>query len=700
LFPAVGEAPTAVIQETGVPVTKGQGMKRTAAERVGVDVGGTFTDFVFIDRAGRITVQKWASTPADPSLSILQGLRAAQDAGLLAARFTLIHGTTVATNALLERRGARTALITTQGFRDVLEIGRQTRDHLYAFHPTRTLPLLPQALRYEVEERVEWRGEVVTDLNQYYAEELVERLAHEGIESLAVCLLFAYLNPVHERLIGAIARAQGLSVSLSCDIAPEPREFERTATTVANAFVAPIMARYLERLAERSQAMGASVLRVMQSNGGALSAEEAGEQAIKTVLSGPAGGVVAAGKIGREAGFARLLTFDMGGTSTDVALVLDGECPTVTTGRTAGFPLRTPMLDIHTVGAGGGSLVWIDAAGSLRVGPQSAGADPGPVAYGKGESLTVTDAHVLLGRLPADARLGGRMALDIARVRSRFTALAAQLQRPVEQAALGVIQVADAAMSRALRHISVERGYDPADFALLSFGGAGGLHACALAESLGMRSVVVPRFPGAFSALGLALAETRREFALPLSAAEMRLDADPEACRVLETRFAGLEALAAARSAQDEATTPSESTRLLDLRYTGQAFDLRVPVVRGNDIRATLAAFHHAHRARYGHSDPREAVEAVALRIVIVRKTAQPALVVELPAEPGKPIGLTSLYGETGWLEAPLLLRETLAAGQHIVGPAVVLQSDATTYLAPGWQGTVDTQANLVLTAC
>jgi len=671
-------------------------MKRTAADTVGVDVGGTFTDFVFIDRAGQVVVQKWASTPDDPSLSILQGLRMAQENGLLADRFTLIHGTTVATNALLERRGARTALITTEGFRDVLEIGRQTRDNLYVFHPTRTPPLLPQEQRHEAAERIDWRGQVIAPLDEAAAAALLKRLTQEGIESLAVCFLFSYLNPAHERRVGEIARACGLSVSLSCDIAPEPREFERSATTVANAFVAPVMARYLERLAERSRSLGASALRIMQSNGGALSAREAGEQAIKTVLSGPAGGVVAAGKIGMEAGFARLLTFDMGGTSTDVALVLDGQCPTVTTGQTAGFPLRTPMLDIHTVGAGGGSLARIDAAGSLRVGPQSAGADPGPVAYGRGTALTVTDANVLLGRLPADALLGGRMALDAAPVRRHFEALAARLGTDAEQAALGVIEVANAAMARALRHISVERGYDPADFALLSFGGAGGLHACALAEALGMRSVVIPRFPGAFSAFGLALAETRREFALPLSTAEMRLAETPETRDSLEARFASLEAQAAAVSARDDAT-PTTITRLLDLRYTGQAFDLRVPVAGRNNIRATLSAFHRAHKARYGYSDPREAVEAVALRIVIVGRNTRSALTAELPPEPGESAGMTALYDATSWREAPLFLRETLAVGQHIAGPAVVLQSDATTFIAPDWQATVDPQGNLIL---
>jgi N-methylhydantoinase A len=673
-------------------------MNWIAADIVGVDVGGTFTDFIFMNATGRIVVRKRASTPADPSAGILHGLRAAREEGLLADRFTLLHGTTVATNALLERRGASTALITTAGFRDVLEIGRQTRDHLYAFHPTRTPPLLPQARRHEVTERIDWRGDVLTPLDEAAATALLERLQEERIESLAVCFLFSYLNPTHERRVGEMARAHGFSVSLSCDIAPEPREFERSATTVANAFVAPIMARYLERLDEQSREIGASALRIMQSNGGALSAREAGEQAIKTVLSGPAGGVVAAGRLGTQAGFPRLLTFDMGGTSTDVALVLDGECSVVTTGQTAEFPLRTPMLDIHTVGAGGGSLARLDAAGSLRVGPQSAGADPGPVAYGKGDLLTVTDANVLLGRLPAEARLGGSMALDAARVRLHFERMAAALGLRVEQTALGVLHVANAAMARALRHISVERGYDPADFALLSFGGAGGLHACALAEALGMRAVVVPRFPGAFSALGLALAETRREFAQPLSVAEMRLTDTPAARATLEARFAALEAQAT-QAARHEEFTPHEAVRLLDLRYVGQSFDLRVPVVDGNNIAATITAFHHAHKARYGHADPKEDVEAVALRLVTVAQNARVAPSADLPQTRGEPAGMTPLYGETGWGEAPLFLRETLAAGQRIRGPAIVLQLDATTFIAPCWTGAIDAHANLIICA-
>lgn len=669
------------------------------AERVGVDVGGTFTDFVLIGSDGRLEVFKRASTPADPSASVVAGLQEALAAGELTPGFALAHGTTVATNALLERRGAVTALITTAGFRDVLEIGRQARENLYSFHPARPRPLLPRERRLEVRERLDWRGEVMTELDSAQAAWLLDALQAQEVESLAVCFLFSYLNPAHERQVGQMARERGFAVSLSCEIAPEPREYERTSTTVANAFVAPVMAGYLGRLEERLRDLGAGSLRIMQSNGGALSAQEAAERAVATALSGPAGGVVAAAQIGREAGLDRLLTFDMGGTSTDVALIQGGRCPVVTTAELAGMPLRTPMLDIHTVGAGGGSLARLDAAGGLRVGPQSAGADPGPVAYGKGETLTVTDANVLLGRLPADVLLAGRLPLDGARVRAYFQKLAARLGRTPEAAALGIVDVANAAMARALRHISVERGHDPADFTLLSFGGAGGLHACALAEALGMPAVLVPRYPGAFSALGLALADVQREYvqALPLQAERVEWSS-PAIWEALRQQFERLEHQAA-EAMRREGIAPGSwhSQRLLDLRYVGQSFDLRVPVAAA-DLPATIAAFHTAHRARYGHADPREPVEAVAVRIVAVAALERPPLAVALPSSPGAPIGETEVLFAGGPQRTRLYAREALAPEQCIEGPALLLQPDATTLVEPGWSARADSNGNLLLT--
>jgi N-methylhydantoinase A len=662
-----------------------------------VDVGGTFTDFVMLGADGCLTVQKRSSTPTDPAQSVVEGLRAARAAGLLDPGFALIHGTTVATNALLERRGAVTALITTEGFRDLLEIGRQARDSLYTFHPTRPVPLLPRDARATLRERVDWRGDVVTPLDAAEASALLDRLAAQGFESLAVCFLFSYLNPAHERRVGALARERGFAVSLSCEVAPEPREYERASTTAANAFVAPLMARYLNRLEARLRETGAGTFRVMQSNGGALSAREAADRAVKTVLSGPAGGVVAAAQVGSEAGFARLLTFDMGGTSTDVALVLDGQCPVVTTSTLAGIPLRTPMLDIHTVGAGGGSLARRDAAGGLRVGPQSAGADPGPVAYGRGDTLTVTDANLRLGRLPADVRLAGHVALDGERVRAHFAPFSAQLGCSPEEAALGILRVANAAMSRALRHISVERGYDPAEFALLSFGGAGGLHACALAESLGMQAILIPRFPGAFSALGLARADARREYVQALSASGPTDWAAPETGAGLALRYAELER-AAERDMAAEGFAPGRwhGERLLDLRYVGQSFDLRVPLAGSGDLPATIAAFHAAHRARYGHADPREPVEAVAVRLLAVGRAERLSLQTAIAEAPGEAIGESEVYCDRGWQRAALYLRDHLAAGQEIRGPAVVVQSDATTLIEPGWHAVIDRSGNLI----
>ena len=667
-------------------------------ERVGVDVGGTFTDFVFVDGEGRIAVRKRSSSPSDPSDSILAGLHEAENEDLLHAGYALIHGTTVATNALLERRGAKTALITTAGFRDLLEIGRQARENLYAFHPTKTPPLIPSQHRFEIQERIDWQGAVLTPVDIIAAENLLNALFQQGFQSIAVCFLFAYLNPAHEQAVGKLAAERGFSVSLSSDVAPEPREYERTATTAANAFVAPVMANYLEHLERRLT--DAASLRIMQSNGGALSVREAADRAIKTALSGPAGGIVAAAQIGMQAGYPQLLTFDMGGTSTDVALILNGSCPVITNGSLGGMPLRTPLLDIHTVGAGGGSLARIDAAGGLRVGPQSAGADPGPVAYGKGEVLTVTDANLLLGRLPGTVRLGGRVPLDADRVMRYFTRLAGALHSTPQETALGIIEIANAAMARALRHISTERGHDPTRCTLLSFGGAGGLHACDLADAMGMNSILIPRYPGAFSALGLALADIRREFmrALPISPHPGGLNpADWKHCLAL---FDTLLSEAASVMAADGLLDGQwHAERILDLRYIGQSFDLRIPVSAHNSLPETLESFHSAHLARYGHADPREPVEAVAVRLLAVGMNAHSPLSVAMPTTAGQALQHLDLITAAGTLSAPLYLRETLCAGQTLDGPALVLQTDATTYLAPGWSAISDINGNLHMKA-
>jgi N-methylhydantoinase A len=668
-----------------------------AAMIVGVDTGGTFTDFALQDSAGGLRVCKVPSTPDDPSEAILEGLRRLP----LTAGFWVAHGTTVATNALLERRGAKTALLTTQGCRDVLEIARQTRAQLYCLTPRPRDPLIPRDLRYEVPERLDRKGAQVVPLDAGALERVLDAVEAQGVESLAVCFLFSFLNPQHEKEAGRQARARGLHVSLSCEVAPEYREYERTSTVCANAFVAPIMSHYIGRLQARIGELEAGRLSVMQSNGGTLRAEEAAANAIKTVLSGPAGGLVAAARIAKEAGVRRIMTFDMGGTSTDVALI-DGAPETVRTGEVAGLPLLTPMLDIHTVGAGGGSLARIDAGGGVRVGPQSAGADPGPVACGRGERLTVTDAHVLLGRLPASLRLAGRLPLDADRVAARFAVFAQTLGLSAEAAAEGVLEVANAQMARALRHISVERGRDPSDYTLVSFGGAGGLHACALAEAVGARAVLVPRYPGAFSALGLALAEARREYQRTLFVpAQERFD--PLLAENLRPMAAQ------ARAEMEREGIPPDAVFLepfVEARYVGQSYALRVPFRR----RLALAAkaFHRAHRARYGHADPTQPVEIVTVGLTVVganrrAQETQPPAASLLPHVAARShtsrleAQTTRLWERGGWRESRLYAREMLEAGLEVCGPALIVQEDATTYLPSDWIAAADARGNLHL---
>jgi N-methylhydantoinase A len=665
---------------------------------VGIDVGGTFTDFVFVRENGDVTVRKRPTTSADPSCGVLDGLRDARSEGLIDAGYTVSHGTTTATNALLERRGARTGLITTRGFRDVLEIGRQARRSIYSLDPDRAPPLIPRCDRFEVTERIDWMGRVVTPLDESELAGVVQALVLDGVESVAICFLFSHLNPVHERRAALLVRERGLAASISADVAPEPREFERTATVAANAFVAPTLQRYLQRLEAGAQIEGAARVRVMQSNGGALALRDAGENAVKTALSGPAGGVLAATRIAADSGLERLLTFDMGGTSTDVALVVDGKCPVVSLSVLGGMPLRTPTLDIHTVGAGGGSQAWIDSAGALRVGPASAGADPGPVAYGKGEVLTVTDANVLLGRIPADVLLAGRVALDARRVRECFDEFAARLQRSPESLALGIVSIAEASMARALRHISVERGHDPAGFVLASYGGAGGLHACALARALGVAEVLVPRFPGALSALGLAIAPIGTEFVRAIPAAPVS-DA-PGASVWQPLRAAAKSARAEADAWKERETEPGVTWHvemLADLRYAGQSYELRAPFDPA-DPRGCVAVFHAMHRRQFGHADTAEPVECTAVRCVLSGLKRLPPLRFPVAPTARRAAGVSRLHDGAGWMMAKRYDREELAEGQTITGPALVLQADAATLIGPGWTGAVDRYGSLRLT--
>jgi len=641
--------------------------------RIGVDVGGTFTDLVaLVD--GQVLTAKVPSTPADQS----EGVRAALEAAQVREVEAFAHGMTVATNALLERAGARTALVTTEGFRDVIEIARQDRPSLYDLTARRPPPLVPRELRFTVRERMGPDG-VVAELEPASVEEAVAALREAEVEAVAVCLLFAFLHPEHERAVGAAVREAlpDVHVSLSSEVLPEMREYERFATTAADAYLAPRLAAYLERLGGRAREAGTPPPLVMQSSGGVVALEVAAREAAGCVLSGPAGGVVGAAAVARASGYEDVLTFDMGGTSTDVAPVVGGEAETTTEAVVAGVPIKLPMVDVHTVSAGGGSIAWADAGGALRVGPRSAGADPGPAAYGRGgEGATVTDANLALGLLPDGAELGGEVTLSAERARAALAALGDELGLDALETAHGVVRVANAEMARALRVISVERGLDPREFALVAFGGAGGLHACALAEELGISTVLLPRAAGVLSALGLAISDVRRDLVRPFLGA-----IDPEA---LEPAFAELEA------AVDLEGEPALRRRA-DLRYAGQSFEL---TVEADDLGALADRFHAAHEQRYGYRMPEEPVSLVNLRVVATLPVDRP----ELRAGEGEAErSRRRAHVDGKWLEVDVLGGGGLAAGTRVEGPAIVELPEATLLARPGWAGAVDDAGTLVL---
>lgn len=668
---------------------------------LGIDVGGTFTDFVLLDDAGRVRIHKLLTSARDQSVSILQGI-ADLEAG---PETTVVHGATVATNALLERRGARTALVTTEGFGDVLEIGRQTRSELYALQPSRPAPLVPAGWRYALPERVDQQGTILVPLDTEATDAAVRQLLAEGIESVAICFLFSFANPDHEQYvrerIAALGRESAPLVSLSSEVLPEYREYERTSTTVINAYVAPLMSRYMANLEE---GLAGRRLRIMQSNGGAISAEAARTLAARTALSGPAGGVVGSFELARLAGLEKVITFDMGGTSTDVSLC-PGRIQETTEGTIAGLPLRLPIIDIHTVGAGGGSIARLDAGGALRVGPESAGADPGPACYGRDDALevTVTDANLVLGRLDADHFLGGRMRLDLERARARMQDLARQLSLPLEAAAWGVIRVANSNMERAIRTISIERGYDPRDFALVAFGGAGPLHACELAATLRIPRVLIPPHPGVLSALGMVLADavkdTSQTVMLPAS------EADGATLRRL---FALLYERARAEL-RAEGFGDDEITFLpaLDMRYAGQSYELRVEVNLEGETAEHTGAFHEQHRQRFSYASEGEPVVIVNLRVKAVGQTAKPHFSHQTPGSlhpKAAQVGYKRVYfaeREPPHAARPvptaLYERERLVPGNMVVGPALLFQLDTTTIIPPDWSATADGWGNLVV---
>ena len=649
------------------------------SSRIGIDTGGTFTDFVRIER-GVLVTHKLRSTPDDQSVAILAGIsELSRDVAA-----DIVHGSTVATNAVLERKGARVGLVTTAGFEDVIRIGRQTRPELYNIFVPLPRPIVDTGLTFGVGERLDPDGRVLAPLHADAVDELPAKLKRAGADVAAVCLLHSYVNPAHEQAIAARLRAAGWLVSVSSEVLPEYREFERWSTTVVNAYVSPLIDRYLARL---EQGLPGRKLAIMQSNGGSISATLARTQAVRTVLSGPAAGVVGAQAVAAAAGFDRIISFDMGGTSTDVSLV-DRAIPRSTDSRIGDFPVRLPVIDIHTVGAGGGSIAYVDRGGALRVGPRSAGAVPGPVCYGTGEELTVTDANLLLGRLDAEFFLGGRMTLDAARVQGIAAGVARSLKLSVDALAEGIVRVANANMERAIRVVSVERGHDPRAFSLVAFGGAGGMHACEIARALDIPTVVVPRHAGVLSALGMLAADVTRDYSASVlsPAADITL-------RQLTERLAPLVRRGRRELAGEGfGARQIRITEQIDVRYIGQSYEITLPFTP-----AFAREFHRRHGTLYGYSNPDRAIEVVAVRVQAAAVMPKLRLPFSKPrTAAARPHTIRTARFDGASRKTAYFRWPDLQPGAGARGPAVIAGPEATAVVPPGWRFTVDGFGNVI----
>jgi N-methylhydantoinase A len=667
--------------------------KRVRKVRVGVDTGGTFTDFVFAAESG-LEIFKLASTPSDPSRAIAAGLQTiSEKTGVALQDLEVVHGTTVGTNALLERRGARTALITTRGFEDVLVIGRQARPELYNLNAVRPPPLVPDSLRFGLSGRVTAGGEVIEALDATELSTLVGRLRKARVDSVAICLLFSFVDPTFEKQIAEALAVLDVPLSVSHQILPEYREFERTSTVTINAYLQPLMGTYLQRLAAHTPS-----LRVMQSSGGSISASVAAREPVRTILSGPAGGVVGALRTARAAGFEKIITFDMGGTSTDVALCGRDGLRMTNEAVVAGLPVAVPVMDIHTVGAGGGSIARVDEGGSLRVGPESAGADPGPACYGRSLLPTVTDAHVLLGHFGGAGLLGGEFTLDQARSQKAMDKLANEMSKVAGrrvtaiEAAQGVLVVANTNMERALRRISVERGFDSREFALLPFGGAGGLHAVELAQALRIPQIIVPNRAGALSAVGVLTADVVKN-----QSRTLMLEVSSGVEKKLNTTFKEMErAAAVALRREGFSTAKQRHERSLALRYKGQSFELDISETQGR----LAATFHRAHLERYGYAQESNTVEIVSAR---VRSTGVVEKLVEPKRSGSRNPGLvkearrvnTILGGKK--LQVAVYRRDELPAGARLHTPCIVTEYSSTTLIPEDAGVEVDGYGNLII---
>ena len=661
--------------------------------RIGVDVGGTFTDLVAADAAGGTWSCKVPTTPANPADGVLAGLALL---GRQAGPWTsLAHGTTMVTNAIVERCGARTALVTTRGFRDVLEIARQNRTHLYRLDlPAKPEPLVPRRLRHEISERVGHDGTVLAPLALDELPAIAADLERDGVEAVAICLLHAYANPEHEQAVAGALRGRVGHVSASSDVNAEFREYERTCTTVLNAMVMPLAARYLDDLVARlDPAAGRRPLHLLHSAGGMMSVEAAKARPLAMAMSGPAAGVAAAAHVARTLHLGRALAFDMGGTTTDVCLIAGGVPETAGQRRLGEYPVRLPMLAVESIGAGGGSIARVEPTGALKVGPRSASAVPGPACYGRGGvEPTVSDANLILGRLDPERVYGGAIRLDRERAAAALEPLARRLGLSLVEAAHGVVEVANASMLRALRLVSVQRGYDLREFALIAYGGAGPLHAGALARECGIGRVVVPAHSGAFSALGCLVSPLRYD---AVQTHRARLDAWD--AKVVEDRFRALEARCL-RPLLDEGHALGQVVvaRSADLRYVGQNYELEVPCGDG-DLAGVRAAFEERHRLLYGYATG-EGVECVNLRVIA---SVMPDVLVAPPPAVSRaagPLGRhPACFRETGQVEIPRHDRGALGAGQAVDGPALVEDEWSTTIVYPGQRCAADALGHLVI---
>jgi N-methylhydantoinase A len=682
--------------------------------RVGVDSGGTFTDVCLFDEDdGRVEVWKVSSTPDDPSRGIAQGVeegmrRVAPEAGALpGAPVTYFgHGTTVATNALIQHRGVKTGLITTDGFRDLLEIGRQKRPDLYDMQADKPPVLVPRDLRQEVPERVRHDGTIDTALDEVKMREAAVALREAGVKAVAVSFLYGFIRPEHEARAVQILREEmpDAFISAGHEIAPEFREYERLSTVVLNAYLGPVMRSYIEKLTPRLEALGMTATpHLTQSNGGVISFSAAAGLPVRTVLSGPSTGVVGAQVIGKLAGFEDLITFDMGGTSTDVALLQGGQCRLTSEAVVHGYPIKAPMLDIHTVGAGGGSIAHVDAGGLLKVGPRSCGAFPGPVCYDKGSTEpATTDANVVLQTLNPTHLLGGRMPIRQDLAKASIQRLADQLGLGLMETAQGILSVVTANMARAIRVISVQRGHDPRDFTLMAFGGGGPLYAARLAKELDMKRVLVPRNPGILCAMGLLLTDLRADFA-----ATKLLPLAPGSIGEVADGFATLTARAEDWFVHEEiAPANRQLTRTADMRYAGQNYELAVPLPEGPVTAATLdalaAGFEELHRQRYGFIAEGEAVQVVTLRLEATGLVKKAELLRYPDAGPDASGAITGQrpvwFPEAqDFVPTPIYSRDELKPGHRFTGPAIVEQMDTTTVVPPGMSARVDPYLNLIL---